>query len=849
MKRLIKRTMAFCLVFIFSFSFLSSSFAFSDVSGHWAEETIIEWADKGVVKGLPDGTFRPDVNITRAEFVTIINNVMNYVNKSEEKFIDIPENEWYAENVAKAVAAGVTNGIGNNRFGPMNYITRQEAAVMIFRAFKLKVKDGDAFNKFSDAGYVASWAKDAVSALTENNYVSGRPGNKFAPLENITRAEALKIIDNILDDVVGVAGVYSNNASKSLLVNTGEVTLKDMTVEGNLYLAEGIDDGNVVLDGVTVKGDIVVCGGGENSIILNNTLVEGTLYVTKYDGKIRIVASGNTAINDTQVLSGAKLEEDDVTSTGFGNVQIMAVRQGESIVLDGDFEEVDILAAGVSVTIEDGTVATLNISEGATGVSVEVAENGEVNTLLINAAASVTGNGTIKSAEIKADQVVIDIVPETIKVHKGYSANIGGTVVEGDYVPAQEATPTPVPTAALTPVPTQAPAQGGGGSGSDDDDDDKPVVTPTPSPTPIPVTEIKPSEIYIVFADGDEVEGSITNGNSAEIDLSKIDNSKRVKAIKIVAEPQDAILTTTKVGIINIERVFNDIKDITISSLLGKDSVSLGSIRGAFEYEITITGELSKEGLPELPVSLKLILGDEEGTYPNEFVELTVSEDKITAAVKEGKENVFMSDIGISRFMNELFGEVPDGVRFDNNFYDEDGWLLVPDDAAEIQKALAELGGKSSWSELTLGDLINKQIYFSKKTTSSITHYFTVNIIKANRYAYVRTTDSEVLVEIKNDARETKISEIGGVYNFLLGMAGDTRLIPSEVSIDGDIWYDVDHDNDILQFKSELLELVNEGRSNIITWSELKLKHLSGIEIHFKVNSPDYPDKYRLIIF
>ena len=103
------------IVFLSSF-FLLNSFAFSDISGHWAEEAVYRWAEKEAVRGLPDGTFRPDANITRAEFVTIINNVMKYENKSDEKYIDVPANEWYAENVAKAVAAGVTVGIGNDRF-------------------------------------------------------------------------------------------------------------------------------------------------------------------------------------------------------------------------------------------------------------------------------------------------------------------------------------------------------------------------------------------------------------------------------------------------------------------------------------------------------------------------------------------------------------------------------------------------------------------------------------------------------------------------------------------------------------------------------------------------------------
>ena len=316
MSRACKRVISLCLVLLFSAFLVVKTYAiFPDITSHWAEEVIIKWAARGIVKGVPDGSFRPDASITRAEFVTIIDSVMNFVNKSDEQFIDVPSNEWYADKVAKSVAAGVTVGIGNNMFGPSNNITRQEAAVMLYRAFNIQVENQSASDKFVDSNQIALWAKDAVDALVQNKYILGRPGNRFAPNENITRAEALKIIDNILDDIISTSGTYSNNTSKGLLVNTKDVLLKDMIIEGNLYISEGVDDGNVVLDGVVIKGDLVISGGGENSITLNNTQVEGTMYVIKYDGRIKVLAHGNTVINYSQILSGVKLVEENVTST------------------------------------------------------------------------------------------------------------------------------------------------------------------------------------------------------------------------------------------------------------------------------------------------------------------------------------------------------------------------------------------------------------------------------------------------------------------------------------------------------------------------------------------------------
>ena len=420
------------IVFLSSF-FLLNSFAFSDISGHWAEEAVYRWAEKEAVRGLPDGTFRPDANITRAEFVTIINNVMKYENKSDEKYIDVPANEWYAENVAKAVAAGVTVGIGNGRFGPMNLITRQEAAVMIYRAFRMQVKNPNAADKFSDTAHIAPWAKGAVSTLAENGYVSGRPGNKFAPLEYITRAEALKIIDNILSDIAHTPGKYSGAVQKNLLVNTRDVELKDMTINGNLYLSEGIGNGNIILEGVTVKGNILISGGG-NSIILNNTTVEGTLYVLKYDGKVRIVARGNTEIKNTQVLSGVKLEEENITAAGFRNVHVVLLKQGEKVILNGDFDDVDINTPGAGVVLEKGSASSMEIRSGGFGTMVELSVNSEIDTVKADAYVAVRGGGTVKNAEIRANMTTFEMVPENYTVYKGVIAIIGGTAVKGGYV-------------------------------------------------------------------------------------------------------------------------------------------------------------------------------------------------------------------------------------------------------------------------------------------------------------------------------------------------------------------------------------------------------------------------------
>lgn len=99
--------------------------------------------------------------------------------------------------------------------------------------------------------------------MVENGYIAGRTGNVFAPAGRLSRAEAVKMIDNVIRDFVNNPGTYSDIIDGNLVINTSDVVLKSMTVKGNLYLTQGIGSGNVTLQNVTVTGMTVIQGGQE----------------------------------------------------------------------------------------------------------------------------------------------------------------------------------------------------------------------------------------------------------------------------------------------------------------------------------------------------------------------------------------------------------------------------------------------------------------------------------------------------------------------------------------------------------------------------------------------------------
>ncbi|NLN64951.1 MAG: S-layer homology domain-containing protein, partial [Clostridiaceae bacterium] len=118
-------------------SLASSQEELMDIKAHWAEAVILKWVNQGLAKGYGDGRFGPNDSITRAEFVTLLNRIFGYQITSEKSFPDVKAGAWYAAEIAKAYQAGIISGDNNGNMNPEAVISRQEAAVILTRAFSL----------------------------------------------------------------------------------------------------------------------------------------------------------------------------------------------------------------------------------------------------------------------------------------------------------------------------------------------------------------------------------------------------------------------------------------------------------------------------------------------------------------------------------------------------------------------------------------------------------------------------------------------------------------------------------------------------------------------------------------
>lgn len=180
---------------------------FTDIGGHWAETDIRHMAARGMVSGYPDGAFRPNKAVTRSEFTVLLSRLLGsgnlMANLPYRDVGSIPD--WARSAVALAYSRGLAVGYDDNTFRPQARITREEAAVLLVRAYEIlkgSPKNPQEEPHYADWDKVPNWARESVSMSDALGLLSGKPGNLFDPGNYITRAETAAALNRLLDSVI-----------------------------------------------------------------------------------------------------------------------------------------------------------------------------------------------------------------------------------------------------------------------------------------------------------------------------------------------------------------------------------------------------------------------------------------------------------------------------------------------------------------------------------------------------------------------------------------------------------------------------------------------------------------------
>lgn len=217
-------SLVLCVLMMFS-TFLpvfGATTTANDYSTHWANETIRTSIASGLASGYPDGSFKPENNITRAEFFSLVNNAYKYSTASNGTYTDVPANAWYAPVVSSARSAGYISGYPDGSIHPEMNISREEVALIISRIQSLNA--ASTAPAFSDSAAISDWSKQAVASVFQAKIMSGYPDGSFKPQASITRAESLVTVNNSLHilPVVTRTGIREFDAIADVQAGTVE---------------------------------------------------------------------------------------------------------------------------------------------------------------------------------------------------------------------------------------------------------------------------------------------------------------------------------------------------------------------------------------------------------------------------------------------------------------------------------------------------------------------------------------------------------------------------------------------------------------------------------------------------
>ncbi len=354
-----------CLVLTVALAAPALAADFTDTRGHWAEDEISTVADAGIVGGFPDGSFRPENNITREQFAKVVANFMGYTKKGDiSMYPDVNPNSGLAPYVAMCVEAGVLGGFPDGTMRPGAYITREQAAAMLCRAFKLQTEGLS--TTFKDRGSITAKLDPEVAALERTGLITGFNDGNFKPKANLTRAQMMVIISRLL-----VTG-DGNFITVQLSNNNGTETVKSDIISFNDYsLSINIPDKNVSIDKFNIKANIEelpvglsLFSGLISGMVgeINEEIVTGAmgLYAIKdyvYNafrfnfGTIHMNVNGNKCIYNVY----SSIQKDGSVTILSTPTSSKAAEAAYAPILDMNNIGINILSKGNSVTIANGS--------------------------------------------------------------------------------------------------------------------------------------------------------------------------------------------------------------------------------------------------------------------------------------------------------------------------------------------------------------------------------------------------------------------------------------------------------------------------------------------------------------
>ena len=370
---------------------------FSDFPNNWATNALSYAVSNGLLSG-DSGKIRANDTLKRAEMAAILNRLAGAVKgASLTGYTDVPATAWYYEDMAKAVQMGTFAGDGG-MLRPEAPITRQEVFAVLARFYCLNTSNTDVLQQYADSSQIAPWARDAVAAMVQAGYIHGNEG-KLSPLAPITRAEFSQVLYQLAGNIAEDGKTADANLEGNLIVRKDDASLHNVTVKGDLVIADGAQ--RVKLDNVKVEGRILVRGGADGVEFSKTTAGKGVLAVHPIQTNF---TAADSSLGEVTLSSDTKLS--------------------------GDFDKVQISKL-LSLTVEKGKIGAVQVESGAENTKIQVEKDGTVSKVEAKAKGTqISGAGSVGEVHAGGDQV--QVFTENTKVITG--ENVSGVQAGGKEV-------------------------------------------------------------------------------------------------------------------------------------------------------------------------------------------------------------------------------------------------------------------------------------------------------------------------------------------------------------------------------------------------------------------------------
>ena len=399
-----KRTLAMLLagaMLLPANAFAASPEDFTDFPTDWSAAGLRSAVQNGLLNGS-NGQINSSGLLIRAQMAAIINRAFAARKTADlSVYSDANTSAWYYNDLELAVAMRTFQG-ANGKLNPEAPITREEAFVVLARAFALESGDTSVLNNYTDGASVSAWAQSSVAALIENGYVNGANG-KLNPKTSITRAEFAKVISEMASTYADADDSLSATVDGSVIVRENSVSLSGKTINGDLIIADGVS--RIDLTGVTVTGRIVL-RGGESGVTFKDTKA-GKGIIANTD----IAVSGS--VDNITVAQGSAITVNSGASVGSINVNAEGAKitgAGKVGTVKANANNVTVTTTGTKVTAADSVsgvkAGDKAISAGQTETVGSTASGGGSSSGGSSSGGSSSGSNTTVKAEIADAQVV-----------------------------------------------------------------------------------------------------------------------------------------------------------------------------------------------------------------------------------------------------------------------------------------------------------------------------------------------------------------------------------------------------------------------------------------------------------